>query len=153
MESSGVKRLVVVTTILIFLSQIGGNVFGWFTAEGKFDIFAHFLGGMWIAAVLVYFEERYSRFFLLPEKKLNRAFYTLCMVLLVGVSWEFFEFVLAYLNYESYASHLYADTISDLFLDMLGGFLGIIIGFGKKRALGARIKLLDGSRISEAKHS
>lgn len=108
----------------------------WFWIIWWFDIPMHFFGGFWAAAVFINLGSRFkvqgSRFWV-------DLILTLSFVALIGVLWEFFEFI-----YGSFASkagmdvlsaeamkykgiNLYQDTIKDLFFDLLGGLAVAII--------------------------
>lgn len=84
----------------------------------------HFLGGVWIALAFNLCVKRFSLPFSLPVFLFAAAI--LGAVAFAGVFWEFFEFVLnryiiniGFLGYE--------DTLSDLFFDLLGGAIGLIL--------------------------
>ena len=91
-------------------------VFWWY------DVVAHFLGGVWVALSVL----------ALKERNLISANFLLVLgtVALVGVLWEFTEFVWDRYIFQSgftYLSGVYEDTLSDLFFDLIGGLAALII--------------------------
>ena len=105
--------------IFILILHALATVNFWYLRIFWFDMPMHFLGGLWVATVYFYigFNGRWMKF-------LTDAIMVLAFVALVGVFWEFFEFVSDFLV-ESKRSGLFqagaADTLSDLFFDLLGG--------------------------------
>lgn len=91
----------------------------------------HFLGGFWVGALAV-------RFFNLPGKMpvdsstIFVIFLVLSAVSLVGILWEFSEFIFDQFSFFGHNPRLLqqqgvADTMSDLFFDLLGGLSAGII--------------------------
>lgn len=84
----------------------------------------HFLGGIWIALAFNLWMKHFKLQFTLPVYLFAAAI--LGAVAFAGVLWEFFEFGLnryvidiGFLGYE--------DTLSDLFFDLLGGAVGLLL--------------------------
>jgi len=102
----------------------------------------HFLGGFWLAMVFLYFNPDFKidppgilrkqnpKFIKLPNY-LIVGIMTLGFVILIGVLWEFFEFgydvLISSKGYFAAAQQGVADTMSDLFFDLLGGLAFLII--------------------------
>lgn len=93
------------------------------------DRIAHLAGGFWAAVFFIYvFREyaelkKFSGFF---ESKLLVVIFALGFASLIGVLWELFEFISNNLgNLE--------DTIEDLYLDLSGGLLAVILSFFHKK--------------------
>lgn len=82
----------------------------------------HFLGGVWVAAILLWF-------FPVTERSKNYFLKVSLGVLFVGLSWEVFEYVFN----NVLAGNVFdpTDTISDVFFDMAGG-LSLIWYFSKR---------------------
>lgn len=102
------------------------------------DIIMHLLGGALVAATVVwwvYFSGRIS----LPSLS---PFFTLMLILgavaLVGVFWEFFEFLVdKFITKKNYIDLLQPgviDTMKDLFMDILGGLaVGLLFLYERKK--------------------
>jgi hypothetical protein len=110
------KYLSLFMFIIFFLNFLGAKFYLYYSLW-YFDIFMHFLGGLWVAFLLFYF------FF-------NKNFYVfvfqiLLGVLLIGILWEIFEFFVNEIIATNPFNFL--DTISDIFCDLAGGVLGLIL--------------------------
>lgn len=91
-----------------------------------FDIPMHFLGGVCIAlcfALLPFFH------IYLPKRYTTITVY-LCVVLLVGVVWEIFEYMTG-LSGVAVQNDFVFDTVLDLVMDVLGG----VVGYGMVRII------------------
>lgn len=90
-----------------------------------YDNVLHFAGGLWVASIFEYFIYR------LELAVINRHFWVklilgLGFVALIGVLWEFHEYLAdIYLRSEFFQSSI-KDTVSDLTLDLLGGLLFLL---------------------------
>ena len=103
----------------------------------------HFLGGFWLAAVCAWLIVNYQ-FPVSQENLRNKKFTSLIIILsfvaLIGLFWEFFEFILDLISptkrYVWAMQQGAIDTISDLFFDLIGGvvfWLLFIVKSGKDR--------------------
>lgn len=118
-------KYVVVLFFLIAVLHILATVNLWYWVFPWFDIPMHFLGGFWTAMVFVYFDRKFG-FSVLEGKGF---FVSLLLIVsfaaLIGVLWEFFEFSYSFLikfkNSSSIAQRGMADTLGDLFFDLIGG--------------------------------
>ena len=83
-----------------------------------FDMPMHFFGGAWTGMAAIFFVYTYivPRYSALSIKR--RIAVTLSIVLIVGLGWELFEFVLGRMTYINFGD--ITDTVTDLFLDVLG---------------------------------
>ena len=90
------------------------------------DIIHHFLGGIWLILFFNFLMKRF-RITLISERQRAALFLALIgLVALIGVGWEFFEFILN--RYVMSIGFLgYEDTLSDLFFDLLGGVLAFLV--------------------------
>lgn len=94
----------------------------------------HFLGGFWLAMVFMWLNPNFQipnpKFIKLPNYLITVVI-TLGFVALIGVFWEFFEFTydifISANGYSRIAQRGVADTMSDLFFDLLGGLVFLII--------------------------
>jgi len=90
----------------------------------------HFLGGFWQGLLFIWFFSIKDLPLLKPSLDPNDPkliYKTIFFVLLIGLLWELFEFYTN--NYIVGYPFDRIDTISDLFLDLLGGVLVIIYFF------------------------
>lgn len=106
----------------------------WYWTYLWLDIPMHFLGGFWVAMISVYLISAYQ--FPISNESLKQNFLSFLIVILsfvalIGIFWEFYEFLndffLSSKNYTQILQQGAADTIADLFFDLLGGTVFIII--------------------------
>ncbi|MBU4477012.1 hypothetical protein KJ639_00965 [Patescibacteria group bacterium] len=101
-----------------------------------FDGVLHFLGGSWLGFFMIWLSS-FSLDISLPRA---RAFFVLAIILgmsaLGGVLWEFHEFLFDYFiakeGHYLFTQLGVADTMSDLFFDLIGGLAAGLV-FLKKR--------------------
>lgn len=105
--------LVSITFLIYFLNYIALK-FHWYYSIVWFDMLMHFLGGVWVAFILLW---------VFPIKILSKSYFLKLIlgILFVGVSWEVFEIM--FNNIIAGNPFDIIDTMSDLFFDMLGGIL------------------------------
>lgn len=86
------------------------------------DAAHHFLGGLWL---ILFFK------FIFKRLGADHGFLKLLgMAAVVGILWEFAEFVWDRFIWQSgftYLAGTYDDTLSDLFFDLLGGAVGFLL--------------------------
>ena len=97
-----------------------------------FDVIIHFAGGIWVISAAQYFSKLFG-IEIIGNKHVVASYFIALLgaVVLVGVFWEFAEFVFdQYILKTNFMklSGAIEDTLSDLFFDMAGG-VGGIIGF------------------------
>ena len=94
------------------------------------DILHHFLGGLWLV-LFFNFSIKHFKIMLTGDWRAAAFFLTLIgLVALVGVGWEFFEFIWDRFIWHAgftYLPGIYEDTLSDLFFDLLGGATGFVL--------------------------
>ena len=96
----------------------------WYINNQWVDIPLHFFGGLWVGLIFLALFGRfpelnsYARFL---ESRLLVFIFTLAMAALVGVGWEFYEFI-----FDNMGS--LADTIADLALDLFGATMAALAG-------------------------
>lgn len=136
------SKLIIGLLTFILVVHILASIYHWYWVYPWFDMPMHFLGGFWLAMLFFYFKPSFE--FQNPKfNKLPNCLITVIIVLgfvaLVGVLWEFFEFLCdAFIAANGYmeASQLgVGDTIGDLFFDLLGGLTLILTLkiFGKSK--------------------
>lgn len=88
------------------------------------DSVMHFLGGFWLAMVFIFLISKF-------EIKLPIFFnfiFGISFAALIGILWEFYEFLCDIFLKKGQILQLgAADTISDLFFDILGAMIFLII--------------------------
>lgn len=101
----------------------------WYTAFYPFDMLMHFLGGAWIAALSHYFLFVQGR--VSATGRLYEAIILIACAILVGVLWEFHEFLADALIVDStrIMQTSVIDTMSDLFFDLLGATMTVILRY------------------------
>lgn len=106
----------------------------WYWTYLWLDMPMHFLGGFWTAMAFIYLIFAYQ--FPISKETFNQKFLSFLIVILsfvalIGIFWEFYEFLNDFfLSSKAYAQIMQqgaADTIADLFFDLLGGTVFIII--------------------------
>ena len=127
------KEAYFVLFLLIFILSfhILALVNFWYWSIDWLDIPMHFLGGLWVA--LFFFWILKKRFVqvsqVLEGNFLLLGILSLGFVSLIGIGWEFYEFL--YDKYLAEESVLFqagvADTIADLFFDLIGGLVAVLV--------------------------
>lgn len=77
----------------------------------------HFLGGLWVGFVYLYFFSR-------DNNSLDIILKIMLFVLLIGLGWEFYEILFVNILAQNPFNTL--DTISDIFFDLSGGLCAIL---------------------------
>ncbi|PIR41089.1 MAG: hypothetical protein COV31_03030 [Candidatus Yanofskybacteria bacterium CG10_big_fil_rev_8_21_14_0_10_46_23] len=112
---------------LIFsLNVILGWTFGWYLRFDWFDTLLHYLGGLFIALLLLsYYDSEFAK-----NSQPFQFFALLGMTMGIGVLWEFGEFIASQTLAQPFQNFFQikaqfignlADTIEDLLMDTLGG--------------------------------
>ncbi|MFH1759386.1 MAG: hypothetical protein ABH822_02390 [Patescibacteria group bacterium] len=121
------QRMFLLTTILAIVALYWlGLFYDWDNAYWWFDEVLHFFGGLWLAALFVYLTDR------LGLSVIRRRFWLklilgLGFVALVGVLWEFHEFIADWFIGKMLMQGDVADTLSDLLFDLLGGLAYLLL--------------------------
>lgn len=89
------------------------------------DIPMHVVSGAWLAAVMLSLIATHPRLSGIRTDAAVAFWFSIGTVMLIGVVWELFEFRLDPLV--RFAPHDAADTISDLFSDLLGAVCGALL--------------------------
>ena len=120
------RSFLIIWFALINVVNITGLFTRWYLTVPWLDSVLHFAGGFWVGLVFFALVREY-----VPELEDGRhALLVLSVFLisgaaLVGVFWEFFEFILDHTinfwNHAPLAQASAADTMSDLFFDLVGG--------------------------------
>ena len=113
------KKFLLRLAYLIFFIFIINSLamkFYWYWTIWYFDMPMHFLGGFWLSLLLIWFFR--------IDKISPRLILKISLgVLLIGVSWEIFEFWAN--NFIGQIPFSIPDTLSDIFFDLAGGLSGI----------------------------
>lgn len=91
---------------------------------------AHFLGGLWIALVGLFFKKRLRLEISGNWSGLAVFISVIGTVALAGILWEFSEFVSDRYIFRlgfTYLPNVFEDTLSDLLIDLFGGIVGYLI--------------------------
>ena len=126
---------------LIAILHLFGIYLHWYWTYVNFDIVHHFLGGVWLSAFFFYYFGKRQKLFDVRQSRFATLLFALGVTALAGVIWEFYEFGMDYffdlkimpLRHQNSL----ADTIGDLFFDLLGGLIYAILyltkGFSTRR--------------------
>lgn len=99
----------------------------------------HVIGGMWAGLLFFYiFDERWQRWRVGREALWMTLILALGFTALVGVLWEFQEYILDIFVVQQYGifdpqSGRLPDTLADLFNDLFGGFVAALSYYGLQR--------------------
>ncbi len=117
------KKFVLLIAVLLLIGQLSWNsVF--LKQPDKFwwvDMLLHFLGGVMAASIFFILAESKFPLIELPGGFWAGILATVSFVALIGVFWEFYEYLLDYFLYVHQMT--LSDTLSDLVFDLLGGIL------------------------------
>jgi hypothetical protein len=127
-------KLIIGLLIFILSIHILATIYYWYWTVGWLDMPMHFLGGFWVAmaatALISNFQFPISNE-IFKQKKLSFFIVILSFVALIGVLWEFFEFgydvLISSKEYLAAVQQGVGDTMSDLFFDLLGGLVFLVI--------------------------
>lgn len=117
------RKFILAAAIFLLAGQTLYGKFVW--VQGLFwsDILMHFIGGVFVAAIFLNFFQN--------ENKPALLLFTVSFAVLIGVLWEFYEYLAEYyfsrLSGFSVLGMALDDTLSDLFFDLLGGLTAGII--------------------------
>lgn len=106
---------------MAILTVMGNFTFFSFTRHYWFEETLHVMGGIWVAAIFLYFFKKHYDIFDVKKNFLATLIFVLGLAALIGIGWEFFEY-LTYVFLGGVAISL-PDTMLDLFLDLAGAFL------------------------------
>jgi len=127
-------KLILGLLIFILIFHIIASINSWYWVYTWLDMPMHFLGGFWLATVFITLNSKLkiqnSELSGLPNYLITIVI-TLGFVALIGVFWEFFEFgydvLISSKGYFAATQQGTADTMSDLFFDLLGGLMFLTI--------------------------
>ena len=109
-------RLVLIIFFIFLLNYLAME-FYWYSSIWYLDMPMHFLGGVWLGFVSIYF--------LLPKEiSLKFIFKILSIVVFIGAGWEVFEILIDKFVTQDYFNYL--DTISDISFDIAGGLFALL---------------------------
>lgn len=127
--SMRIRHVILAIVILAILQILGAE---WLYDKWQwFDIVMHFLGGVVAGVIALALWDTYVKSFTLTTKRpfVRWAFFCLCVLsfgALVGVGWEWFEFIFSHATdipgAWGFGQPGLGDTMADLFCDILGAF-------------------------------
>jgi len=126
MVSKNLFKRILYLILFIFVANYLANKFYLYSSIWYFDMIMHFLGGLWLGLLVIWFlysEITSSGFSLKLILKI------LLGVFLIGVFWEIFEIIFNNIIAQSPFNTL--DTISDIFFDLAGGTFAVLYCFRK----------------------
>ncbi|MBI1998829.1 MAG: hypothetical protein HYS73_00660 [Parcubacteria group bacterium] len=108
---------------VVLVLQVTDVYFGIYKYIGWWDTATHFLGGVWMGGVALWF-------FATGANNSPRSFSVLFIsfgaALIVGLGWELYEVIIVKIFNLAFPFDYVRDTITDLIADMLGG---LVAGF------------------------
>lgn len=116
MDRKKLFKILACLIILIFTADFAAHKFHWYFSVWYFDMLMHFLGGFWVALMLIWIWSGRASF---PKLSANPVFKILSGVLIIGILWEIFELMVN--NTIAQNPFDILDTLSDIFFDLAGG--------------------------------
>ncbi len=115
--------------LILFIAVLNGlaNEFSWYWRIPWFDMPMHFLGGLWLGSVALWW---YTHNAVLTPLRIFLI--SLTTVLVVGVLWEFFEFSVDTVVIISGQNGI-LDTTTDIIFDIIGGITAAMYYIFKKQ--------------------
>ncbi|MDP9248919.1 MAG: hypothetical protein M3M85_00175 [bacterium] len=126
MDRTKLLKPIVFLMLFIFLLQKMAEKFFWYDSLRWFDIGMHLLGGFWVGIFFFwFFLAARLPFIRRPVRGMDRQTLGLALlfVLFVAISWEAGEFLTD--NYIGQRAWGALDTISDIFLGLLGACVAL----------------------------
>lgn len=98
--------------------QIGDVYFEIYRYIGWWDTAAHFLGGLWVGGMILWFLRSKANFL---SRASSVVLVSFGAALVVGLGWEFYEFGVVKVLGFAFPADYVRDTITDLVADSAGG--------------------------------
>lgn len=138
-------KFVFILLIFILAVHVIATANYWYWTIPWIDIPMHFFGGFWVATAFITLN---SKFGVKLPNYLITLIAILSFVALIGVLWEFAEFLFdVFISSGGYAKVIQqdvADTLGDLFMDLLGGLtVATIFLIGKRKENSAESNIKD----------
>ena len=125
------EKKIILFTIAIVLIHSVAVFYNWYWRSLWIDIPMHFLGGVLAALIFIWLCEKFPGHFDLSRNFFATALAVHGFAALIGVLWEFSEFVydviISSRGWGALAGQGVRDMIGDLFFDLLGG-VDVVLG-------------------------
>lgn len=127
-------KLIISLLVVILIFHAVAIINYWYWIFLWLDIPMHFFGGFWVAIFFIWLY--HSKISQLPNYFISFLI-VISFVALIGIFWEFLEFFydvfISSRGYSGYMQLSAADTIADLFFDLVGGSILFVIYYFKSR--------------------
>lgn len=131
-----VQKYLIIILLIILGLHVPAVLYDYYYDIWWFDIPMHILGGLLVGFLLFYFIEKnqeLKQIFL--KSKINTftfSILTLGFIVLVGLFWEYYEFITDVLILKKYPynlepGYILFDTLLDFLNDMIGGLIALFI--------------------------
>ncbi|MHB0977818.1 MAG: hypothetical protein ACYC1K_00170 [Minisyncoccota bacterium] len=123
------NKILLVSFLLVLITgvlHIVGSVNHLYWNSFWFDGFVHFMGGVSVGMLSIWFWFQSGFFEISVPSKREVFFYAVVVAVLMGIGWEIFE--LAYGTANPVGGNYSMDTFHDLVFDFLGGIVVGLIG-------------------------
>lgn len=123
-------KLVASSLFSILAVHFVSSTYYWYDKFPWLDIPMHLAGGMWVALLFAYLFEK-NLFSLKQIHFLKALVLCLSFVALIGILWEFYEYLADVYIFKIHPLSLvtdpenYPDTLADIVNDLIGGFLSL----------------------------
>ncbi len=125
------SKLLIAFLVFVLVFHAIATINFWYWQYFWLDIPMHFLGGFWAAMFSIWLSSKYFPNLWRGGEKLFFLISVLSFVALIGVLWEFYEFINdIFFSSKGYSEIMQlgaADTIKDLFFDLFGGSVFLLI--------------------------
>jgi hypothetical protein len=113
----------------VFILNLAGSFFSWYTAIPWYDKFMHVIGGVWLGLMAGWFLFSCT----LSEKKF--WIYALLLVFAGTLGWEAMEYIVQYVTGAGFALATPVDSVFDIIFGILGSCIGIWYVILKKKEI------------------
>ncbi|MEX2411435.1 MAG: hypothetical protein WD607_08730 [Candidatus Paceibacterota bacterium] len=127
------KPFLLINTFLILFLFWLGVIFDLFIKINNYDTFLHLLGGFWGACIIIWLYKKFPKKTPFHKKVFSNPFiFVPLLMLLVGLGWELFEFILVEYSIKAHGTSINLqpsnlDTLTDLISDFVGAFVAVFI--------------------------
>ena len=128
--------------VVIGVLHITGLSFFLYWRLEWYDLLVHTLSGAWVGGMALWFY--YLSGYMTPHKETLRSVVLISVVsaLLVGVSWEVFEYLVGATLFALPGEYFF-DTATDLFVDGIGGYIIARIFMSRKQKIISDIEKIE----------
>lgn len=127
-SKKGIRLLILLAGVMyaLLVTHALALWFSWYWTYPWFDILTHFWGGACVGLGALWFS-KYSRYSSLRIKEYSSATIVIGSILIVGVVWEAYEWIVQAAFLLPLPPNYVPDTLLDLVMDILGAIFGLVL--------------------------